>query len=259
MPVLWVRGLAVLALCCVVLMPRQAEAKCAYPTPFFAGPADGTVPANPVLYLFAPRGYAFTPLKHQPVVHATDGLGLPVALEIRGVSTTPAFDTYELRATLAAPNRLTVTLGGLPKWMAHRKAPTATYQVVERWKKPSLQPVTVVKARTQSSRWTCSYQHTKNLTPSTVAPAYRLEWAESAQAFREGKRQSVVLPYNHGLFFLYNRAAPTEALLELGHVSCHGHTFEFKGRPIWIGLRALYADGSESKGSAKPRRLMPPG
>lgn len=256
---LLVRGLAVLALCCVVLMPRPAEAKCAYPEPFFVGSADGTVPGNPVLYLFASRSYALTPLKWKPVVHATDRLGLPVAVEIRAVSTTPAFDTYELRASIAAPNRLTVTLGELPRWMAHRKAPTATFQVVKRWQKPSLEPVTVVKTRTEASRWTCSYQRSKNLTPSALAPAYRLEWAESARAFREGQRKSVVLPYNMSLFFQGNRAAPTDALLQLGHVSCQGHTLEFKGRPIWIGLRALYADGSESKAGAKPRRLTPPG
>lgn len=265
-------GLALGMLTVMALPARPAQASCAMPTAFFAGQepgADGKVPvpaeAPPVLYFFDPAHRWGGPL----------GIGSPDGrLAVDVVSETPAFRVYKVAA--AEPRRVKA------RWrvVAQRGYPSANGQVTRPeevargWLGPTpprrhrcglarLMDRVEIKSVTPSVySWTCSHQQAQVLVPSVSAPAYRVVWATSAEAYRRGEVKTVVLPRTIALFFGQGQS-PSPGRLPLGFCSCFGETLEWptvNGRqvPIHVGIEALFADGREGPAPAGPTLVPPP-
>ena len=67
-------------------------------------------------------------------------------------------------------------------------------------------------------------------------------------------------PRTMGRFFdPEDRSVPSEAVLELGHVNCFGNTLAWGDeKPLYVGITALYSDGSTQQLGGGPLELHPP-
>ncbi|HHH29499.1 MAG TPA: hypothetical protein ENK57_14290 [Polyangiaceae bacterium] len=230
-----------------------ADAKCKSPRAFFTVPSDARVPANPVIHLFTPR-------RHAPAGKAPPPLNIVAhdATGRRAVPVTVLETTHAPSFEASAVQALTINLGDIVfrvTGLSPRFEATATVKVVASFAPPSGTPVTIRRTEAESFFWTCSRQHSRNLTPSIVAPAYRVVWASSRTAFDAGKRQSFIVPDAMGGFFGVD--AESKAVVELGTSNCIGRTFDFAGRHAWVALQALHADGIATP-LGPPRRVSPP-
>ena len=216
----------------VVCSASDAEAKCAAPGAHFE-PASGAVPVSAVVRMFVPPHQ----LNGPPAVTALDAAGKPVATTIATESTSDAFNSY--RIAFAAKSG-TVTLRFAGKYGAPHEA---TYAIDPTYAAPKFTPPKLTLTRVQTS-WTCSHQLTRNITFPSVAPAYRLTFANNKAALA-GSKDSVVLPAETRTLFGYY-ASSAGADLALGHVNCMGTTYTWKSGQ-WARITALFPDGSEAE------------
>ena len=245
------RSMLVAAAVCL-LGPGAAAAKCAAPSGFFAPEAGVTLPPSPTLFLFASRWR-----DESAELAVLDGAGSPLEFTSSVVTSVEALVVRRIRVEATAGE---VVLELRDKRYADSAPMRARYPIAAGRPRQPQGPVEILGVEAEASAWTCSYQATRNLTPSVVAPAYRVEWASNEADFRAGKRETLVLPYRMERFFHWDDKpfeAPARGRLELGHVNCTGKTFDWKG-PIWVGIAALHEDGTEDPVAKEPVRIEPP-
>jgi hypothetical protein len=233
-----------LALCTLVTAthPRSAGAKCARPT-IAVAPADGSlVPPNPVFHLFVP--------KHLGTAVTARVAGKPVDLE--RVASNPAFVTFRGSAP-ASQGRVELA------YRAGSVSKSITYRIDRGWKRPAGR-VSLAQRERVEKEWTCSHTDTWSLEVSD-APAYRVEWATSKAAWEAGRRQTLIVPRRVEDFWLYTVPKTTTrgGQIGLGHLNCFEETISSKllsGR-LFVGVQALYPDGSASAAWVAPIQLGP--
>ncbi len=242
----------VLAVALTLLAPLAAAAKCAAPSPFVSPEAGTSIPPGATLFVFLPSW------RGEGAVDVRTPEGKPVVHTRTALSKSPAFAVERLVLGAGVRGEVVVTLadrqGAEPRRLAG-------YRVGEPASCAAEKPVTIRKVEDESHAWTCSYQQTVNLTPSVVAPAYRVRYARSEADLRAGKVESVVVPYRMERFFHWKDErweAPAAGQVELGHVNCTGKTIEWTDGPLWVSVSALYVDGTEDP-AGEPVRLEPPG
>lgn len=253
-----------------LLVPQLAAAKCMAPSAFVVAP--DTAPPDPTVWVFVPGGWREVSLtvtvdgaptaaaatltsygdgQHgfPATVHAAEAG--PIALTTPDLSDAngrivPHFAVWAV-AIDADAGQVTVALNdGYDR-------EGASFAIDPAWKAPRAAAVTLTDLGVEQMSWTCSHQHTRNLRPSVDAPVYRLEWAVTEQAWRDGERHTLLLPRAMDPYF--GRDADT--MLELGHVNCNGYTMT-RGGAIWAAAVGLYADGSETP-LPDPVRVVVPG
>ena len=245
-------GIAALAgLAGTTMWEGAARADCAMAR-VAAAPHDGaTLPPDPVIHLFVPTFHGGEEARLRVTVD-----GREVAPTVTRVGQSPAFETLRIEVpTGAAARRLTVS-------HAARHEHELSYRIDRRARRPagtSRPPVTLRSARREIDHWTCSYTDAWQLALSP-APAYRVEWAVSREAFDRGEQTTTVFPGHSNQFW---RADPDgrEGQVGLGHLSCFDHTIPAQAleRPLWIKITALHPDGTESRPWPEPRLLGDPG
>lgn len=200
--------------------------------------ADSVLPPGPVLHLFSWRA-ASTPLVR------IEAYGRDVAFEREVVS--------ETRDVLSERISIPVGRGDLTVFVdgeAHH------YRIDPHWSRGPARTVNVTRAEHDVWSWTCSHTDAFYLWPSVDAPAYRVEWARTADDYRQGRRQSLVVPHDPAVFFADPDAT---ALIGLGFLSCLGETFDPAELPVYVGVTALHPDGSEDDASPEPAVIGPAG
>lgn len=225
--------------------PSTALAKCAGPSAFLV-PADGDLPANPSIHLFFP---AWT--KAPPVLTVKDEAGNELEHTLVAVPSTKAFQVVRIDVESGAATSLVVSRD------MHGTAKEQAYRIDPSYAKAPRSSVRIESATESSYQWTCSHEELRNLSVDTTAPLYRVEWAESEKAFRDGERKTLLLPHRTSeLAFRGDKPVPTTASLPLGHINCTGSTLEWNG-PIWAAVVAMYPDGSETP-LGEPEQIPPP-
>lgn len=240
----------------LTVVPAGAAAECASPMPVFSPPSGAALPREATLYLFMAAPFAVGAVP-EVEVRFDDHVGESVPVTLTGLPSPPAYSAFRLDFRPGREGAVRVELregeGEPPR--------VATYQVLGQLSVAVRSPVTIVAVEEELHHWTCSWQSTRNLTASAEAPAYRVEWATSESEYRAGRRKTLVVPRRMEAFFRRHADAaplPSQGRIELGHVDCHGHTFEWSDRPVWAGLVALNADGTESSAPDAPTRIDPP-
>jgi hypothetical protein len=227
-----------LAAAALPLAAERAGADCAMPQVTAAPLGGATLPADPTVHLFVPYGDA-SAARHVRVT----GQGEPLAFEAAVVSQTRAYTVVRVAVESAGHERVTIGFGD-------RGAPTFSYTIDRRWQAPADAP-RVTAARREHSAWTCSYTDAWLLEIAPAAPAYRVEWAPSPQAWARGARALVVVPHHHADFFRWgDQPASAPSVIGLGHLSCLGETVTPAApgvRPI-VRITALDANGAERTG-----------
>ncbi len=219
-------------------IPIAAGALCMQPRPFFA-PGDGTrLPRNPTVFFFVPGGTGYE-------FDVRDGQGEAVPFRVRRE---PAGERDRVWVLAIAIEEGTV-------WIAasSQLGPTFAEYPVGPVAPPDRAPVRVTDVTLETRRWSCSFKSVHTLALSTPAPAYRLEWATSEEAYRRGARSAIILPRSRDLSF--GAARPPE--LHIGHVDCRGWNLRQSGA-IWVGVTALHADGRTSPPAGDPVRVEAP-
>lgn len=239
------------AVATIAFTATPAAAKCMLPGPALT-PGAGIVPAKPVLRLLMPSRSA--PAGLPRVIARLGGKQVPVTV----TADTAAGDlrAYRVVVTAAVAGKLEISLqddqgNATRTWSLH---------VDPRWRPPASAAASVDITR-EASRWTCSYQQTRNLRFRGSAAAYRVVLADSAAALTDADTTSVVVPSDTREFFHsapHDDEAPLRDVdLALGHVSCFGHTLEWT-RDKHANIYALWPDGSEQPVTRAPLRLTPP-
>lgn len=238
--------------------PRGAAAKCAAPQPVVSPASGSRLPANPVLYVFWPRYSADKP----PKLTAHDGQDRPVSLSQSLIARVEAFAVYQVKLAVARPGA--VTLRAAPEPYSFWGVDTWQFTIDAGWRAPAAprpaQALAITEAR---SRWVCSYQLSQNLTTPAAASAFRVAIADSAQDYAAGRLRSLVLPPHMAMFFGAGAGGRDNthrrSELQLGHSNCIGSTWSWAAKPIYVGVFALQADGSEAPIGTAPVRVDPPG
>jgi hypothetical protein len=232
------------------LWAAPVAAKCMLPMPTMA-PADGAVPAQPVLRLILP---VHDPKAPPPrLVARIAGAEVPVTVTLD----TAIADLRSYRVAIAAP-----AAGVLEVEL--RDAADAVlrdwrFTIDPTWRAPATARSTVSVTR-DAYQWTCSHQQTRDLRFTGAAAAYRVVLTDVV----DGTVTTVVLPATAGEFFGYRvrggqvRTPDDEAVvLALGHVSCLGSTLEWTADKL-ARVYALWPDGSELPVTREPVPLSPP-
>ncbi|MGC4116740.1 MAG: hypothetical protein QM765_19705 [Myxococcales bacterium] len=223
---------------------------------FFA-PTGGAVGPNPTLYLFSPIKQGELRLEAR-----TPG-GTVLATEAKEVSAYDAYRVFRIVVKSSADFTISAALelskGGVEasaRSMGLDKAPAiplkqtlsrADYRVAPQ--RPRLRDAfaKIKGVEVEQRTWTCSFQQSRNLATSVEAPAFRLEWARSAQDYRQGRREKVVLPASRqGELWV----------IKLGHLDCVGWTFPWEGGDVFVGVAGLHEDGSETPPDPEPFRVV---
>lgn len=241
-----------------------AEAKCAMPTAFLAG-LDGSLPPDPAVWVFAPgwgQDSQVTVLvdgaagraKAELVSFGDGGQGWPgtlvqpdasgvLALDLPVVHdgerpVVPSFVAWRVDIDADAGSKVEVTLDGVKKTAMVEKL--ATLAMAPR------EEVALEDLGVSQRSWTCSFEMTRRMRPSVEAPVYRVEWAATEQAWKDGETHVTWMPRNPGRWF--ERFSDTSALpreLAFGHLNCAGWTLQ-RGGSVWVGVRGVFPDGSET-------------
>lgn len=249
------RHILLAALCTAALLTgiaRQASAKCAGPSIAFA-PADGSHVEPGVTWVFIP-GYLGD--KTVEITVRSDGETLPAT--ITQVSRNETFTTYRVAVDgtpgAGSLERLRYTVDAEVQYDDWKSRGSASYQTGTHQTPdhdvatpPAAEPVLLLDPSYHHSQWSCSYTDKVTATPSQHAPAYRIEWARSEDAYRRGIRSTVVVPWSMKVFWLSSErinAEPPGAELQLGHVSCFGETIpaEALARTVYLGIVPLRGD-----------------
>ncbi|MFN7131758.1 MAG: hypothetical protein ACK4N5_06730 [Myxococcales bacterium] len=229
-------------LCAVIMLGApEAAAKCASRSSWLA-PGSGTaLPKKPSLYLFVPKGGEYPlPASQLPLTLSDAKTRKLVVHRVTALDGQPSFDAYRIDILDSGAFTLHVRLS-FGEWDELQ----ATYEVGRAEAKRDPGAVRILSTSESAYRWTCSWHATRNLHVSTSAPAFRVEFASSAEAYASGPRGKVTVDASRG-----NE-------LQLGHVNCGGFTFPWGDEPLYLGVVALFSDGSESPLPREPTRVEP--
>jgi hypothetical protein len=246
-----------------------------------------------VLYLFVPGDPdASGPRRLRLVVK--DEEGGSVGFVAAPVAWTPAFRVFRVQVFAYAGMRFSIEHA---TWCDGCDPPEGrrrySYRVVGHWKRAARTPVRMLGVENDCLEWPCSSQFSRNLTVDRYAYAYRIEWAATVVGYRAGRRQSFVVPYDVGELW---RCAPPwrpvgRPMLKLGYLNCMDTTGPWGPPPrvlspalprriakalrrvpvpplrpgfvpfsqaVFVGVAALYPDGTEDPPAAEPTRVEPP-
>ena len=223
-----------------------AAADCQRPLSAVVPAGGASLPPNPVLYLFTPGSGRASDLR------VSDADDRPVSFTMRRLPGPDAFQVHLVRVKAKAGTRLIVRPSRLDYDRVSR------YLVADTWRRPSKARVTIDRVQTHSLPETCRGYVTRDLVVRRLAPAYRVEWAASAEDYRAGERRSLVLPFSLLELGPATKRQTRFALLELGDPHCLGQTFVWGRQPVFVGVAALHADGSEDPPPEQPTRVTPP-
>jgi hypothetical protein len=222
----------------LLLLLAPVSAKCRMPQPIVSSDGE-VVPADPVVWVFVPRREV-----GDFVLQAQDAQGRAVPSRVERVPGGRDLQVWKVALDTSGDGRVSLKAS----W-THYGSETleASVTVRESWSAPALSAPSVQDAGVTRLSWTCSHQETRDL--AVVAPAavaYELVWAGSEADWARGEVQTATLP-SHWSQVFGERRSPE---LALGHLNCTGEWFEWRLPRVWVGLRALYADGSRSPLSA---------
>ncbi|MCC7381732.1 MAG: hypothetical protein IT384_07860 [Deltaproteobacteria bacterium] len=242
----WIGAAAVVLL---VLSAASSFAKCRAPSPILTPAPGSELPPDPVLWFFA------RPQVKAPPLRARDANGHAIAIEITDLKeeSAPAFRVMRLRLRTGAQAEGKIVVEYVEPWSDEWKR--AEYTIVNRPASPAA-GVEILRQSERQYAWTCSYQSTVDLSVSIVAPSYRVEWSSTLEDYRAGLRRAVVLPGD--LSRLFGGSSEDPSTISLGHVDCTGTTLEWKDPAIFVGVSALFSDGTATPMPASPTRLERP-
>lgn len=236
---------AFVAVVATLAAPLDAEAKCMMPGPF-VGPVSGSaLPPSPTFWVFGRDSI-------NRVEVWAGGTELSVATAVAWQ--TEDMVVLEVAVDYAGPDTLDVRVYD-DRWGGTAEpTTTATYTIDPEWVQLATadRPVEIRGAEIESSRWTCSHTNAVTLSIDTEAPSYRFEWAPTRELWDAGERTAYTMPRSiRGYYRWATDREPPPPTLELGHVSCFGHTVppeHAKGfdRLVYGGVIAQYADGTET-------------
>jgi hypothetical protein len=228
-------------------------AECAVSHAIVSPPSGSTVPADPTLYFFWPQ---YDPKPPKLKAHGPGGAAL--VIEQTALAKVESFTTYRLRVKANKPGAIVLELGDR---QADYGPKSWRYTVSADWQPPApAKSGGALQVKSQSSRWTCSYQLTQNIALPGRAAAYRVSIFSGNSNGKSRPAQELYVPPRMMQFFERDEEpAPSEYdQLELGHINCFGHTFAWQGQPILIDIFALQPDGSESRVTAARMRVDSP-
>ena len=220
------------------------HAKCASPMAFVSPSPAVRLPPDPTLYLFVPRWFEVSGLV------AADDRDQPLPMDVEPADGTPSYRVFRLKVHTGASSSFVITSAN-DDLLPHE------YSVAPGWTAASSKGLRLLEVEHERHRWTCSYQRTANLKVEDRGPAaYRVEWSDSREEYLDGARRSAVFPPAMDRFFLgWSGQEPGVDVIQLGHVDCLGLTLEFSDAPRYVGVVALYPDGTETISPEEPRRL----
>jgi hypothetical protein len=216
------------------LLLDAASARCAEPQAVVSSSGE-VVPPDPVVWVFVPRS-----LVEDMVVQAQDSQGRAVPTVVERAP--GALDLQVWKVSLDTSRDGPVSLRAT--WQSYGEdSVEATLTVHSSASVPALGVPIVQDAGVTRSVWTCSHQESRDLTVRAPgAVAYELVWAGSKEDWDLGEVQTTTLP-SHWRQVWGQRTSPE---LALGYLNCTGEWFEWRHPRVWVGVRALYADGSKS-------------
>ena len=222
----------------LTIATSPALAKCARPGPA-AYPTVEVLASEPVLHLFVPKHQEPDP------IFTLDGVALDV--ELVPVSETPAYSVF--RAEIPADE------GALTLNWGYRNQQWTLDPDADVDSAPA--SIGIEKAEMESSGWVCSYTSLWNLTPTVLAPVYRVEVAADRESWSAGKRRSFLVPGD--LRQMWGVSA-VNTMVQVGHANCFGHTFEWADddASVWVALVGVYPDGTETELGTPIRLPAPP-
>jgi hypothetical protein len=228
-----------------------SQAKCAGPHAVLSPRPGSALPLDPVLYFFWPKRD-----KDQPQVKARGAAGDHVPVEQTKVAETESYTAYRVRVKTSKPGALTLEL---PKRDFYYGPSSWRYELRADWQRPA-QSEGAPTVRSESFRWTCSYQLSQNLQLPGHAVAYRLLISDATDPAKAGVKQALYVPPRMRQFFERDErpASGDSDQIELGYINCFGNTFTWQGKPILVDIYALFADGSEQRLGSAPMRVEPP-
>ncbi|MBI5543526.1 MAG: hypothetical protein HY901_06525 [Deltaproteobacteria bacterium] len=257
----WLRACLVVLGALLASAERPAVASC-LPRAFFA-PEGTTLGPSPTLYLFSPIKSGVLRLD------ARTADGKVVAAIATEVSDYSAYRVFRIAVASAADFAISASVevsqaeteafvGTLssarsdpPKatFPLKMNLATARFRIGPLAERRPVSSVGIAGMDAEESKWTCSFQQTRNLLLTVDAPAFRLEWAKTAEDYHQRRREALVLP-------AFRQGGKT--LVKLGHLDCVGWTFPWTGGDVFVGVAALHADGSETPAASEPFRLARP-
>ncbi len=214
----------------------------------FAPPDNAQVPMNPTLYVFV-HG------QRQDTRHGIWVRGAR-SFSVTEVSRTRAFVTYRVDVESSAAGLIQLEVGGVHE---------ATYHSDRSWQRSATMADVEVVAAGYSRFYGCPAEDAYRLTLSH-APAYRVEWAESAEAFELGGAKTVVFPHHIRDFVArrFSSRAYREGhgygVISLGDPACLGPTARFSSypkKPPYVRITGLFPDGSTTFTPAFPQLVWP--
>jgi hypothetical protein len=224
-----------------LLRAEVARADCASPRAAVAPHEGAVVPPDPVVYVFVPSWAA-----EKAAITARSG-GEALAYSSKVVSESEAFTTLRIAVETDGHDEFELTHDG-----SYGATTTSRFRVSEDWARPKRRAVRVRAGEYVVDEWTCSHTDAHFLTV-TDAPAYRVEWATSRDAFANGKAKAIVMPHHVDDFWLWGdqRAKTGAGRIGLGHLNCFGESAASgRGyRSRFVRVKGLYPDGSASKWS----------
>jgi len=235
-------ALPIVALALLVI-PSEARGICAVSGGGY--PQSGDVhPMRARVYLFVSKG------ERRPVYEAEDSQGRPLSITWRALPQALNHDVYRLEFRPLLPGSATLF------WRDGRgeRSPMMSVVVSERWKAPD-EPVRILEQEFNFFDG-CPRTHTRDLVVSIIASAYRVTFASSREDYLAGRTRSLIIP---GEAHSDERGIRTgRGLVRLGHLTCFGDSFSWAEGPVFLGVTALLADGTETPLPAEPTRVEPP-
>jgi hypothetical protein len=80
-------------------------------------------------------------------------------------------------------------------------------------------------------------------------------FASSREDYLAGRTRSLLIP---GRADGYGGVKTGRGRVQLGDITCFADSFEWKQEPVYLGVTALLADGSETPLPVEPVRVEPP-
>jgi hypothetical protein len=235
----------------LLMLLAPASAKCRGPQAIVS--SDGqVVPADPVVWVFVPSRQA-----EDFRVEARDTSGEPVAAVATRAPGGPELQVWRVALDRTRNGEISLQArwseGGYPGSV------DATLTVLPDWPWRARRTPTAQDAGATRLQWTCSHQESRDLrVDAPDAVAYELVWAISESDWARGEVQTITLPQHWQQVFGSMESSSTEssstessstespAPIALGYLNCTGEWFEWRQPQVWVGVRALYADGSRS-------------
>jgi hypothetical protein len=231
--------LAVLAL---LMLPSEAQGSCGFSSAGHLFTSD-VHPMRARVYLFVIKG------RRRPVYEAKDSQGRSLPITWRNMSEALNFDVYRLEFRPMLPGVVVLSSPEAPDW------PSTPVRVSERWtpEAPDV-PVRILEQDFTHFPF-CPYEHTRNLVVPLNAPLYRVTFASSREDYLAGRTRSLLIP---GRADSYGGVKTGRGLVRLGDIGCFADSFGWTQEPVFLGVTALLADGSETPLPTEPVRVEPP-